>query len=471
MKTKGFIEGTIKHKEFKNWKLDLKLDTDNLLVLNTKETEDALYYGTGLIAGKTTLKGYTDELVIDVVGKTNKGTVFIMPLSDVSTVYQSQLIHFENPNVDENNTNENKDFVFKRLKGLSINFDLKVTKDAVAEVVIDKISGSTLRGSTNGNLKLNIDTNGKFEMYGVLVVDNGKYQFKNIVKKDFIVNKGGTIIWNGSPFDADLNIVAINHTKANPSILLDEIASSRKIDVDLITTITGSLSNPDLSFDINIPNASSLVSTEMNFKLRNEDDKLTQFISLLATGSFSRTNQDKSNFDGNAAIAGTLAQKASQLMSNMLGSENENFKLGVTYDIGTTNSVQDVTTDDQLGFEVSGKIGEKVTVNGKVGVPVGSNTSSNIIGEVEIVVPLNEAETFQAKVYNRQNEIEFDVVDGEGYTQGVGISYTFDFDNSKEFAEKVGLKKTEKEKLLTKKQRDSIKKDKKLLRKRYKKNN
>jgi len=69
------------------------------------------------------------------------------------------------------------------------------------------------------------------------------------------------------------------------------------------------------------------------------------------------------------------------------------------------------------------------------------------------------------------NEIEFDVVDGEGYTQGVGISYTFDFDNSKEFAEKVGLKKTEKEKLLTKKQRDSIKKDKKLLRKRYKKNN
>jgi len=59
-----------------------------------------------------------------------------MPLSDVSTVYQSQLIHFENPNVDENNTNENKDFVFKRLKGLSINFDLKVTKDAVAEVVI-----------------------------------------------------------------------------------------------------------------------------------------------------------------------------------------------------------------------------------------------------------------------------------------------------------------------------------------------
>ena len=149
----------------------------------------------------------------------------------------------------------------------------------------------------------------------------------------------------------------------------------------------------------------------------------------------------------------------------MLESANDNFQVGVTYDIGTENSVQDVTTDDQLGVEVSGRIADRVVVSGKVGVPVGSNTNSNVIGEVEVQVPLNEAETFQAKVYNRQNEIQFDVIEGQGYTQGVGISYSLEFNNGKEFMEKLGLKKTEEEKLMTKEQRDSVKQEKKIERK------
>ncbi len=457
MKTNGIMKGTITHKEFKKWELDLELNTDNLLVLNTEYSENALYYGTGLLSGSTTLKGFTDELIIDVEGKTNTGTEFIIPLSDVSTVNVSKLIHFEDIKTIENNRTKKEEIVFERLKGLIINFNLNVTKDAVAQIVIDKETGSILRGSGDGDLSLNIDTNGKFEMYGALLIDNGEYQFRNIVNKDFDVIKGGTIVWSGNPYDAEINITAINYTKANPSVLLDEIASSRKIDVELVTTMSGNLSSPGMNFDIKIPNASSLVSSELEFKIRNEDEKLTQFFSLLATGSFVRSDQNKSNFNSNAAIAGTIAQKASQLLSNMLVSENDNFQVGVTYDVGYNNDVKDVITDDQLGVEVSGRIADKVIVSGKVGVPVGSNTNSNVIGEVEVKVPLNTAETLQAKFYNRQNEIQFDVIEGQGYTQGVGISYRFDFDNPEEFLTKIGLKKSQEEKEAKKAKKDSLK--------------
>ena len=469
MKTKGVMKGKITHSEFKKWYMDLELSTDNLLVLNTKAHEDALYYGVGLIGGKTTIKGFTDELVINVKGITNKGTEFIIPLSDVSQVNESKLIHFVNSEEIEEEENQTKEIVFEKLKGLTINFDIKVTKDAVAEIVIDKITGSLLRGSCDGDLRLNIDTNGKFEMYGNLIVDNGEYKFINIVTKIFNVVKGGTISWDGSPTEANLNIDAIYHTRANPAVLLDEIASSRKIDVDLKTSITGDLSSPNFEFDVSIPKASSLVKSELEFKLKDEDDKLNQFISLLVTGAFSNQDKEKTNFNSNAAIAGAIAQKASQLMSNMLGSENENFQVGVTYDIGTSNSVQDVNTDDQLGVEVSGRIADKVIVNGKVGVPIGSNTNSNIIGEVEIIIPLNEPETFQAKVYNKQNEIQFTVAEGEGYTQGIGISYQFNFDNTKEFFEKVGLKRTEEEKQMTKEQRDSVRQARRIFKRQSKK--
>ena len=469
-KTTGIIDGTISHDSFKNWRLDLSLTTDNLLVLNTEDKDGALYYGTGLLQGSTTLKGFTDNLVINVNGTTKPGTEFIVPLGNVSTVNSSKLIHFESfdPEEGEEGMESKDEIVFEKLKGLRLNFRLKVTKDAVAQIVLDKATGSVLRGSGDGDLTLNIDTKGRFEMYGDIVVDNGEYQFKNIINKDFEVQRGGTIIWNGNPYDAQVDITAINYTRANPSVLLDEIASSRKIDVELHTMISGNLSAPNLDFDVKIPNASSTVASELDFKLRNEDDKLTQFFSLLATGTFARTENSRTNFDGNAAIAGTLAQKASQLLSNMLESENENFEVGVSYDIGTESSVQDVTTDDQLGLEVSGRIADKVIVSGKVGVPVGSNTNSSVIGEVEVKMPLNRAETFQAKVYNRQNEIQFDAAEGDGYTQGVGISYSFDFSNGREFLEKVGLKKTAEEKEMTKGQRDSVRAEKKLLNQEFK---
>lgn len=456
--TRGVISGTIEHEAFKKWYLDLELNTNNLLVLNTEDSEGALYYGTGYLAGTTTLRGYSDNLLIEVNGTTMPGTQFMVPLGNASTVNKSKLIHFDALIIDENGERRS-DIVFEKLKGLNLRFDLNVTKNAVAQIVLDRATGSVLKGSGDGKLSMIIDTNGKFEMYGNLVVAEGEYLFKNIVNKTFEVQPGGTIVWDGNPYNARVDITAVNYTKANPSVLLDEIASSRKIDVELYTMISGSLTAPDLDFDVKIPNASSMVASELEFKLRNDDDKLTQFFSLLATGSFAATANNRTNFDGNAAITGTLAQKASQLLSNMLESDNDNFEVGVTYDIGTDNSVQDVTTDDQLGVEVSGRIADKVIVSGKVGVPVGSNTNSNVIGEVEVKIPLNDAETLQAKMYNRQNEIQFDVVEGEGYTQGVGISYRFDFNNGGEFIEKLGLKKTEEEKQMTKEQRDSVKQD------------
>lgn len=455
MGTKGTLSGKISHRNFKNWNLDLALNTNNLLVLDTKDGEDVLYYGKGLLAGSTTLKGPTDDLVIDVQGKTNRGTEIIIPLNYLSTISDTKLIRFDKPKVVEKEDNEKEEIVFDQLKGLTLNFDLEVTKDAIAQVVIDKVSGSLLRGSGDGNLELNIDTNGKFEIFGVLVVDNGEYKFKNIINKDFKMKKGGTIVWNGNPYDAELNIEAINITKANPSVLLDEVNSSRKIDVELITLITGTLSSANFDFDINIPNASSLVSSELEFKLNNEDDKLTQFVSLLATGNFINLERSNSDF-GSAALSGTIAQKASSMLTQILRSSNENIEVGVTYDVGKTNSVEDVITDDQLGISVSGRIADRVIVNGKVGVPVGSNTNSSVIGEVEVIVPLNEPETLSAKVYNRQNEIQFDVVEGEGYTQGVGVSYQFNFDNGDEFLTKLGFKKSQEVKEANKKERDSL---------------
>ena len=460
--TEGVLSGTISHNKFDRWKLDLAIDTDNLLVLDTEEQEDMEYYGTVFMDGQASIKGYTDGLVIDVVGETKLGTEFIIPLSDVSTMGDSKLINFVTNVENGVDNNQQQDIIFDIVKGLTLNFDLTATDDAIVEIVVDKDTGSILRGSGNGYMNIAINTNGKFEIYGTYIVSEGIYEFRNVVNKDFIVQPGGQVVWDGNPFDAFLNINAVYKTKANPQVLLDNIAANtnRKIDVNLITHITGQLLNSDIDFDIELPNQNSVIDAELDFKLKDEDTKMTQFFSLLTTGSFLDLEEGNLNI-GNAALTGSISQKISSVLSGIIKSKGEKFELGVTYDIANKDDVRSYQLNDELGITVSTTIGKTFTVNGKVGVPVGTNTSANIVGEVEVEFPLNYEGTINAKAYNRQNDIEYDVTDAEGYTQGVGLSFRVDFDTGQELKEKIFKKKKKRSNNV--KKNDSLKVKKKLI--------
>ena len=72
--TSGNIEGFIKHKQFGDWELDLAIDSDRILVLNTKDHEDVAYFGTAYIKGSATIKGPTNGLSINVNAESGKGT-------------------------------------------------------------------------------------------------------------------------------------------------------------------------------------------------------------------------------------------------------------------------------------------------------------------------------------------------------------------------------------------------------------
>ena len=86
------------------------------------------------------------------------------------------------------------------INGVNMNFNLEVTNDAVAEIVIDKTSGSSIRGSGNGALILEIDTKGKF-MFGNFVIDQGIYNFAyEIINKPFTVKKEEQLLGQVIPF-------------------------------------------------------------------------------------------------------------------------------------------------------------------------------------------------------------------------------------------------------------------------------
>ena len=438
-KTQGVLSGYIAHQNFKEWYLKLDIKTRNLLVLDTQETEESSYYGTGFLDGSAEIRGLTSNLDIIVEGKTNKGTVFVIPLNNIKTIDNYRLIRFKTGKPEDENTNK----TIKDIKGLDLKINLAVTKDAIAQVVIDKVSGSELKGSGEGNLRIDINTLGKFKMYGDFEIDKGLYNFKYAgITKPFTVQKGGTIAWNGNPYDAELDLTAIYKTKANPAQLLDNINSNRKIPIDLYTKITGGLFNSKQEFDIKIPNANSTVASELEFILNGNDlnTKMQHFSFLLAFGTF--YNEETIGNSAASGLTGTASEIASSILTDMLNSKGNKFQLGLGYTQGDRGDVNSLRSDDQVDVSISTQLSDRILVNGKVGVPVGANTQTNVVGEVKVEVLLNEEGNLRGTVFNRQNEIQYSTEE-EGYTQGIGLSYQVNFNNLSDLGRKLGLKKKE----------------------------
>ena len=126
------------------------------------------------------------------------------------------------------------------------------------------------------------------------------------------------------------------------------------------------------------------------------------------------------------------------------------------YQQGQNNSDLDrLNIDNQVDLSVSTKVGDKVIINGKVGVPIGTQTQSSVIGEVKVEVLLNTEGNFRGVIFNRQNEIQYTTED-QGYTQGLGLSYQVNFNTLNSLFRKLGLKKKKQLKLKELIKKDSI---------------
>ncbi|WP_241491395.1 translocation/assembly module TamB domain-containing protein [Lacinutrix mariniflava] len=432
--TKGLLDGIVSHVNFAKWRLNLGIETDRLLVLDTKETEESPYYGTGFISGVANVFGPTEALRITAEAETKSGTEFFIPLSDVESFGDNSFIHFLTPE-EKQAKSEGKVIETKNISGLELFFDLNVTQDALIEIVMDKESGSTIRGRGNGSLLFNINTNDKFEMFGDFVVYEGVYNFLygGVVQKEFSVKPyESTIAWNGDPLDAEINIQAIYKTRTNPSPLLDN-PINRTIPVELQINLTGQLERPEPEFKFEFPNASSTIKSELNYRLDSKDDTENQALYLLATGGFNRQLQDI-NFTG------TIAERINGLINGIFSDSDNKIKIGLNYEAGQNRP--DYNTDDRVGFTLQTKITDRVLINGKVGVPVGGATDSVIAGDVQVDFLLNEEGTLTATVFNRENSIR-NFGEEIGYTQGLGIAYSVDFDTFGELLRKIFNKKEE----------------------------
>ena len=428
--TKGSINGFIKHKQFGDWQLDLSIYAKRLLALNTVDYEDAAYYGNAFMNGSASIKGPTGNLIIKVDAESAKGTDIKIPINDAEAVEESKYIRFKTPEEKKGKANTNGAQA-TNYNGLELEFDFAITEIANIEVILNRENGHGMKGMGNGTILFRINTLGKFQMFGDFSVVSGSYSFKygGLIGKKFDVKKGGSIIWTGNPLAAQLNLEAVYKTTANPAVLIDNPSFNRKVDVEVIIGVRGNLTNPEPDFNINFPNVGSSLKSEIQYKLDDKDARQTQALYLLSTGSF--LSQEGVNQN---QLSNNLFEKASSLFSDIFSGDNDKISIAPEYIVADRTPGQQ--TDGRFGVTVSSKINDRITVNGKVGVPVGGISETAIIGDLEVQYRVNRDGTLNLRVFNKENDITY-IGQGIGYTQGLGMSYEVDFDTFKELVNKI----------------------------------
>jgi hypothetical protein len=276
-------------------------------------------------------------------------------------------------------------------------------------------------------------------MWGTYEVQEGYYDFKyaGIIEKKFEVEKGSTIVWNGDPYHAQLNIRAIYHIPAADitPLLRETVNVPRKVPVDVIINLTGDLMKPKIDFEIRLPQTNSLIRSQVEYALSDPDRRILQVLSLLYSKTF--ISEDILELSSRQAVEGNLSERVLSVFNSLL--ENDFFNVQLNYIPGRDNPETNIKTDTQVGLTVQTKVNKRIYINGKVVMPVGRYTATSVSGDIEAVMWLNNEGTLQLRIYNKRTPIEY-AGQKEGYTQGGGLRFHVDFDTFGELLRKLGFR-------------------------------
>lgn len=453
-KNKGLFSIDLNLEHLSNISYSVNVMPQQLMVLNTTQQDNDVFYGRVFASGAATIAGSKGGVRMNIVATTEGNSEFYMPLSGQSNVKTADFVTFVTPEqVDTTDYLVRKKLLFQQQgrkkeavgSSMDITMALNVRDNTAFQLVIDPTVGNALKGRGNGMLNLHINPgNGVFEMYGDYTLTEGSYLFtlQNIINKKFIIESGSMIQWTGEPVDARLDINAVYKLKTSLQPLLGTTttspdggqsssrASDRSVPVDCNIHIGGRLSNPQLDFSVVVPVTDIETQAAVATVLNTQEAQAQQFISLVALGTFS--NSGSANIGASAGVATGLEMLTNQL-SNWFSTDD--YRIILNYRAGSEVTGDEVDfgfstnlINNRLLVEVEGNY----IIDNKQAV---SNNVSNFMGEAHVTWLIDRSGNLRLKAFTQTID-RFDENQGLQET-GLGISYKEDFNNFKDLKQRI----------------------------------
>lgn len=427
------VSGNISHDYFDDVKLNINILIDHFFVLNTTESLNSSYFGKAYATGLVKFKGDLNKIIIDVDAKTEAGTQFNIPLSSPEEVSESGYIRFvsKDPSTVVSKAQYKVD-----LTGIQMSLNLEVTPNAEVLLIFDRKIGDIISGTGSGNIRMDISPLGDFTMYGNYIIAKGNYLFtlKNVINKKFKITEGGTINWNGDPFEADINLEAVYKLRTSLNEILPSDSSKRRVPVNCILKMSDKLMNPTIKFDIKLPQSDEKIQNDVRAAINtdNESELNKQMFSLLMLGRFFPPNETVSS--SSLGLSQNTSELLSSQLSNWLSQSNEFVTLGVNVRAG------DQTAANEWQASMSTQLfQQRLSIDGNVGVANNPSSASNLVGDMSVEYKVTTDGKMRLRAFTQSNDYT-NLTTIAPYTQGIGVFYREDFDTFSELFKNYGRK-------------------------------
>jgi hypothetical protein len=435
------LSGSVNHKNFRDFMADLNItiNSDGFLVLNTQLKDNQMFYGTAYATGVAKIKSGPDVLAFDIAGRTEKNTKISIPLNTGLSVSEYPFISFVDPHASESTkTGEKIPLpVTEKQTGITLNINLEVTPDAQVEIIFDPKVGDVMKGrGSSDNLNMTLDKNGNFKTLGDYTIETGDYTFTlgNIFNKPFSVENGGKIMFNGDLDNAEIELSATyKNLKASLYALEgdERFKGNERTTVEPQLNLTGKLFNPIVNFNINLPNADEEKKSYLRNAISTEEELNRQVFSLLVMNSFisiGSISPSAATSTGTNAMYSTTFEMLSNQISNWLSQINQDFDVGFVYRPG-----YDAINTQEVEVALSTQLlNDKVVINSNIDLRETNNSTAGSYGSPKAVtgdfdVEYKITEKLRFKVFNRYNNPYSNAEKAGQYTQGIGFTFKRDF--------------------------------------------
>ena len=416
------VNAIVTHKNFNDINYNINMTLRNLLVLNTMNRIDSLFYGKVFASGTANIKGNDENINISMNvrnGKDSRVNVR-MPESLEATNYAS-VVYINTP-IEEGTPVVGVADKTETLP-LKLAVDLNVNNDIALGVIINPLTGDAMEIKGSGLIKFNYDMQSEaMNAFGNYIISSGnvKLKLQNIATMVFQIQDGSKLIMNGDPLKTNFDITAYKRVRADLTTLDPSFSAegSSKVIVDCVLGIKGNMDKMSLTYNIRLPDAPDDVQQKVKSLVTTDEQRTRQFAYLLVSGSFySGTGGTGGNIaDGllTSIASGAMSSALNALFGNMLGNK---------WQIGTNISSNDGTFSDMdMSVSVSRSfMDDKLTFNTNLGYRTDQSlpTSNAFIGDFDVEYALTRS--IKLKVFNKTND---QLYKQAPTTQGVGVVYT-----------------------------------------------
>lgn len=463
------LAGDLLTSDYQTFKFDLKLNTNRFLFINNTQKDLETLYGKLMAAADINITGFTGSPVIrcnmDILKETDityamTGSDLMLQSDEGIVVYSADEISYDSL-IRISTKQSVADSLARKITGLKLDAHLTIDENARFTLVTNPTAGDYANFKMNGELTYHYEPAQLGILHGKIDLIEGEYElsFYGLIHKKFILVPDSYIRWAGTVMDGNIQFQAKYMVKSNSLGLVgSEVSDAEKanynqrLPYEVILNVDGILSEPHISFNIDLPETYRSGQPLIDSKLESlnqegmENQRERQALALLVGGTFipesSGVGDDGSSFATTAAMNSMNSILTRQLnnLSGMLVKDIE-VTMGFNKIDNYGGSSSSNNTRTQLDIGVNKYFMENrvlIGVEGHIDLE-GSNPvyKNNTGAQTEFIVQylLTRNGNYRIKAF-RENA--FDLIDGE--IQNTGLAFIFVVDFGKQLSGK-GTKK------------------------------